>query len=105
MRPVLVDRPILTLVPCSDKAVAVGAVSFYVDYFVTGRIAKFTYGVSCNALYRPFDPEHVKREDKSWLDAVGQKWIPNCFEIMLSRVCHSSSFVDHHKRFHCAIGN
>ena len=72
----------------SNKAVAVGAISFYLDHFVTGRISKFTYGAPCSASYQPFDPEHIRREHKAWLDPVGDKWVPDHFETMLLRVCH-----------------
>ena len=86
--------PNLTLVMHSNKAVAVGAVSSYVDHFVTGRIAKFTYGAPSSARYRRFDPEHVKREHKSYLDPAGDKQIPGHFQTMLMRVCHPPRFVD-----------
>jgi len=70
----------------SDKAVAVGAISFYVDHFVTGRISIFTYGIPCAVVYEPFDPEHVKREHKSYIDIEGDKCIPGAFQTMLSKV-------------------
>ena len=66
-------RLTLTLVAHSNKAVAVGAVLFHVDHFVTRRIAKFTYGTQYRIIYQPFDPEHVKREWRSLLDAAGDK--------------------------------
>ena len=75
-------------VTSSNKAVAVGAVSFHVDHFVTGRIAKFTYGTSSRTLYRPSNPEHVKREKKAYMDAAGDKRIGDHFVTMLSRVWH-----------------
>jgi hypothetical protein len=86
----------LTSVTGSNKAVAVGAVSFHVDHFVTGRIAKFTYGAPSSILYQAFNPEHVRREQKSYLDAAGDKRIPGHFETMLSRVRFPPPFVDSH---------
>ena len=80
------QESILTRAIHSNKAVAVGAVSFYLDHFVTARIAKFTYGSSCSRRYEPFNPEHVRRDAKSYLDPVGNKWVPDSFEIMLPRV-------------------
>jgi hypothetical protein len=96
----------LTLIPVthSNKAVAVGAVLFHVDHFVTRRIAKFTYGTRSRIIYQPFDPEHVKREWRSLLDAAGDKHIPEYFETMLSRVCHPSPFVGSPKQSHCITG-
>ena len=76
----------------SNKAVAVGAVSFYLNHFVTGRISKFTYGTTYNTLYQPSDPEHVKREHKSYLNPVGEKRIPGYFDSMLLRVRHPPFF-------------
>jgi hypothetical protein len=84
-------EPILTLVTRSNKAVAVGAVSYYVDRFVTGRISKFTYGVPCSTLYDPSDPEHVRRERQSFVNSMGEKCIPGHFDTMLSRVRHAQS--------------
>jgi hypothetical protein len=79
----------MTLVTHRNKAVAVGAVSYYIDHFVTGRISKFTYGVPCIALYDPSNPEHVRREHKSYINPMGEKRVPDHFETMLSRVRHA----------------
>ena len=92
----------LTLVTRSNKAVAVGAVSFYVDRFVTGRISKFTYGVPGTIPYQPSDPEHVVREYKMYVNPAGEKRIPNRFWIMLSRVCHPPPFADPPRQAHYA---
>ena len=75
----------------SNKAVAVGAVSFYVDHFVAGRISKFTYGVDHWTAYRPYDPEHVQRKRKSEIGPNGKRRVPDCFAKMLSRVGHAQS--------------
>ena len=72
--------PTLIFVTHSNKAVAVGAVSFYLDRFVAGRISKFTYGAPCDALFDPSNPEHVKRGRKSYVDPAGDKRVPNCFD-------------------------
>jgi len=69
----------------TNKAVAVGAVSYYVDRLVTGRISKFTYGVPCSIVYDPGDPEHAQRLHKSYTDFLGEKRIPDHFVTMLSR--------------------
>ena len=69
-----------------NKAVAIGAVSYYIDHFVTTRISKFTYGLLGNTLYDPSNPEHVRRANKSFVNAMGDKRIPDGFEIMLTRV-------------------
>ena len=69
-----------------NKAVAIGAVSYYVDHFVKGRISKFAYGVSDFVNYNSSDPEHVRRKHKSYVNAMGEKRVPDHFKIMLPRV-------------------
>lgn len=86
-------RSTLTLVPHSDKAVAVGAILFYVGHFGTGRISKFTYGVLYDVTYQPHNPEHVKRKHVSYLGPSGDRFIPRCFKTMLPRVRLLLSFV------------
>ena len=81
------------MLSCRDKAVAIGAVSYYVDHFVKGRISKFTYGVLCHTLYDPTNPEHVRRAHKSYVDAMGDKYVPGYFETMLPRVRHVRYFL------------
>ena len=80
----------LTLRPVthSNKVVAVGAALFYVDHYVTGRISKFTYGASCYLFYNPSNREHVRRKKKTFLNAAGDRCVPDCFTSMLLRVCH-----------------
>jgi hypothetical protein len=75
----------------SNKAVAVGAAAFYVDHLVIGRISKFTYGVPCNAVYEPSDPEHVQRKHKSYIDPSGERRVPGYFMNMLLRVGYAQS--------------
>ena len=80
--------PTLTPVTHSNKAVAVGAVLFYVDHFVTGRISKFTYGASGDSHYHPSNREHVRRKKKTYLDAEGERRVPGHFRSLLLRVRH-----------------
>ncbi|KAF9783741.1 hypothetical protein BJ322DRAFT_1021545 [Thelephora terrestris] len=68
-----------------NKVAAVGAVSFYIDRFVRGRISKFTYGVPCSVIYNPFDPQHAKREGETYIDLEGDKCVPGAFKTMLSK--------------------
>ena len=56
------------------------------DHFVTARIARFTFSASCSRSYELSNPEHVKRNRKSYLDPIGDRWVPDCFETMLPRV-------------------
>ena len=72
-----------------NKAVAIGAVSYYIDRFVTTRVSKFTYGVSCDITYNPSYPAHAMRFDKSYVDAVGKTYVRGAFATMLTRVRHA----------------
>jgi len=69
----------------TNKAVAVGAISYYVDHFVTGRISKFTYGAATCVVYEASNPEHSRRAHKTYVDPMGDKRVPDHFEAMLSR--------------------
>ena len=53
---------------------------------MTTRISKFTYGVIGNLSYDPSDPEHVRRMDRTYVNAMGDRRVPDGFEIMLLRV-------------------
>ncbi|KAJ7214941.1 hypothetical protein GGX14DRAFT_609817, partial [Mycena pura] len=54
-----------------NKAVSDGAVSFYLDRFVTARIAKDTYGIECGVKYNPSDAEHASRSKSTYMDESG----------------------------------
>jgi len=82
-------RRVVTLFIARNKAVAIGAVSYYIDHFVTTRIAKFTYGLPSEIVYKPFDPEHVRRAHNTYVDAMGDMRVRNAFSTMLTRVRHS----------------
>jgi hypothetical protein len=70
----------------SNKAVADGAVSFYIDHLVSSRVARATFGVE---IYTPFnsnDPEHQARRHTRFIDAAGDPSIPNQFASILLKV-------------------
>ena len=72
---------------CSNKAVAVGAISYHIDRFVKGRISKFAYGIPYSVLFKRSDPEHKKRKNKVYVDELGDKRVPDAFDTMLPKVC------------------
>ena len=82
-------RVVITWPSLRNKAVAIGAISYYIDHFVIGRISKFTYGVLSNTLFDPSNPDHIRRSRQSIVDAMGDKRIPGRFNIMLTRVRHA----------------
>jgi len=69
----------------TNKAVSVGAISFYLDRFVKGRILRFTYGTPSVARYDPSNPEHTKREHKTYINLMGEKRVRDAFMTMLPK--------------------
>ena len=69
----------------------VGAVVFYINHFVQGRVSKFTYGIPGWVVYTPSNPEHVKREYKTFINAEGKKCIRSYFTTMLPKVWHQTT--------------
>ncbi|KAJ7578245.1 hypothetical protein C8J56DRAFT_969491 [Mycena floridula] len=68
-----------------NKAVADGAVSFYLDHFVTDRMSKFTYGVRCSTQFDPSNIEHSSRDSDMYTDVDGTQMLPNKFDIILPK--------------------
>lgn len=69
-----------------NKAVADGAISFYLDHFVATRVAKYTYGTSCASAYNHFNLEHRKRSHKVTRSISGDKCLPCAFSSILKKV-------------------
>ena len=78
-----------------NKAVSDGALSYYHDHFVFTRVSKFTYGVFCNIVFNPADPDHQRRFNKVFVDASGTPLgrIGDAFYIILLKVCLFSSMI------------
>ena len=70
----------------SNKVVADGAVSYYLDRLVKARVARHTYGVPCYVAYNPADPEHLTRSSSVFVDADGEEYLPNVFSSILTKV-------------------
>lgn len=79
-------RPRLTIPFCRNKAVADGAVSFYLDRFVSSRVARWTYGVECNRLFDKSNPEHLIRSHKVNTRASGDLCVSDGFNAILIKV-------------------
>ncbi|PBK65406.1 hypothetical protein ARMSODRAFT_940350 [Armillaria solidipes] len=71
-----------------NKAVADGAMSFYLDHAVTSRISKFNYGVRMNRKFDPGNAEHEKRKHKAYIDASGDLRVGDQFSIILPKNTH-----------------
>jgi hypothetical protein len=69
-----------------SKAVANGAISYYIDHFVSTRVAKFTYGTDTSELFRPNREEHKKRIERKFLSEDGNYFIAGAFGVILQAV-------------------
>ncbi|KAK0222693.1 hypothetical protein EDD85DRAFT_959951 [Armillaria nabsnona] len=68
-----------------NKAVADGAMSFYLDHAVSSRVSKFNYGVRMSQVFDPGNAEHQKRKNKAYMDASGELMIGNLFDTILPK--------------------
>ncbi|ESK91430.1 hypothetical protein Moror_2703 [Moniliophthora roreri MCA 2997] len=78
-----------------NKAVAEGAVSFYLDHCVTTRVSRFNYGVRFKVRFNSADPEHQKRAFATYVQPDGQTYISGLFDVILpkgSRVEEETEF-------------
>ena len=70
---------------------AVGAVSYYLDHPVVGRIVRYTYGVPSSIDYDHTDPEHRKRSHKKYLAMTGEIQLDDIFCPIMFKVTLSVS--------------
>jgi len=77
---------LLLIEDCSNKAVADGAISFYIDHLVSSRVARATYGIDVYTLFNSQNPEHQARQHTLFIDAAGNPSIPNLFSSILLKV-------------------
>jgi uncharacterized membrane protein YkgB len=74
-----------------SKAVADGAISYYIDHFVSTRIAKFTYGTDTSELFLPKSKEHKKRLEHKFQSEDGNYFISGAFGVILQAVSRSNT--------------
>jgi len=70
----------------SNKAVAQGAVAFFLDAFVTSRMSRFKYGIRMTVTYNPYNVQHAERSSQATFMADGIKRLPNAFSTILDEV-------------------
>ncbi|TFK22632.1 hypothetical protein FA15DRAFT_671328 [Coprinopsis marcescibilis] len=83
-----------------NKAVADGAMSFYIDHCVRTRVSKFTYGQFSNTRFDPQNPDHVMRVKDSYISLSGHRNIKNAFSIILPKNTQVSETKEFSKDFH-----
>jgi hypothetical protein len=69
-----------------NKAVSDGAISFYVDCYVSSCISRYTFGVYLHDLYDPNNPEHIKWIQMKIVYPDHEERIPGLFSVILPRV-------------------
>ncbi|KAG1734623.1 hypothetical protein EDB19DRAFT_1638867 [Suillus lakei] len=84
----------------ANKAVADGAVSFYIDHLVSSRVARATYGIECITPYNSQDREHLSRQHKSIIDVSGGTFIPDYFQSILLKGTQVSELREFRKSFY-----
>lgn len=72
--------------PSKSKAVADGAVSYYLDHFVEARMSKVTYGTEVSVLYNPEIHEHLARSSSTFTYPDGTRCLPGAFSEILQKV-------------------
>ncbi|KAF9047821.1 hypothetical protein BJ165DRAFT_1387797 [Panaeolus papilionaceus] len=68
-----------------NKAIADGAISFYLDGFVTSRMAKFDYGQEIYVDYLASKESHRSRSGKVEVDCVGRAILVGAFDKILTK--------------------
>ncbi|KAF8802607.1 hypothetical protein BYT27DRAFT_7260910 [Phlegmacium glaucopus] len=68
-----------------NKAVADGAISFYIDHLVSARVSKLAYGTSVWEKYDPRNPEHKRRKKKTFMTCEGYRGIGGIFNVILAK--------------------
>lgn len=69
-----------------NKAVAQGAIAFFLDGIVKGRVSHFKCGVRVSTPYNPYDPQHAERSSQAVYMADGIKRLPGAFSTILDEV-------------------
>lgn len=63
-----------------------GAISYYLDQFVVGRLVRHTYGTEASIKYDPSNLEHCKRSHKKYLGISGLRldiFCPTLFKVAI----------------------
>ena len=69
-----------------NKAVSDGAISFYLDHFVSSRVSKWTYGIFGDIEYDPSAADHRSRPHMLFTSFSGTVRICDFFDIILPKV-------------------
>lgn len=82
-----------------NKAVADGALSFYLDHFVSARVANFTYGIECVTDFQRSKPEHLMRASTVIPMPSGRSVVPHMFSPILTKGTHVQEEKEFHQKY------
>ncbi|KAM6497433.1 hypothetical protein JOM56_007906 [Amanita muscaria] len=83
-----------------NKAVADGAVSYYLDHYVTARVSRYSYGKKVIRSFYPTNPEHARRESTKFMYANGEYYIPGGFDTILKKGTTVSEETQFRRTYH-----
>ena len=63
-----------------------GAVSFFLEQFVSARVMKMNYGVQVVFNYDSSDPEHYARRDMTFVRPSGRTMVKNGYSTIIKKV-------------------
>ncbi|KAF9817075.1 hypothetical protein IEO21_03657 [Rhodonia placenta] len=75
----------------TNKAVAEGSLSYYLDHFVSVRVARFTYGTRMADHYVPSNPEHQRRHNQLFTWPSGLQAIRGGFGTIMQKASPSDA--------------
>ncbi|KAF8901895.1 hypothetical protein CPB84DRAFT_1846607 [Gymnopilus junonius] len=84
----------------TNKAVAEGAVSFYIDHFVGARVSKLSYGVPVSIPFQPSNPEHLVRSYNKYESLSGRTMITGLFNSILPKGTKVAEYEEFRHSFH-----
>ncbi|KAF9047811.1 hypothetical protein BJ165DRAFT_1468259 [Panaeolus papilionaceus] len=85
-----------------NKAVADGAISFYLGGIVAARMAKFDYGTEMSVPYKATDSAHQSRARNVYVDCLGVPKLPGRFDKILAKGVKVTE-TEHFRRSYCQI--
>ncbi|KAK0448968.1 uncharacterized protein EV420DRAFT_1750858 [Desarmillaria tabescens] len=83
-----------------NKAVADGAVSFYIDHAVNARMSRYNFGGKEFTSYEESIPEHRHRSDKAYIAANGELSLGDQFEPILPKGILVSETTEFRRTYH-----
>lgn len=63
-----------------------GALGFYLDRYVSARVARYSYGTEVSRRFVPIDPQHIKRSARKVRIPSGRVFLSGIFNTILPKV-------------------